>query len=114
MQNRADVVVFDTVRDYYDGDSKEAMIANKVMVEFRKLAERANVAVMLITHTRKAAAGKPDIKIEDVADSRIFTSKADFVFRATARVPRRRNHTGSDYQSENTWRSTITSDTLSS
>jgi RecA-family ATPase len=80
IQHRADVVVFDTVRDYYDGDSKEAMIANKVMVEFRKLAERANVAVMLITHTRKAAAGKPDIKIEDVADSRIFTSKADFVF----------------------------------
>jgi RecA-family ATPase len=80
LQNRADAVVFDTVRDYYDGDSKEAMIANKVMVEFRKLAERAKVAVILITHTRKAAAGKPEIKIEDVADSRIFTSKADFVF----------------------------------
>jgi RecA-family ATPase len=80
IENKISAVVFDTVRDYYDGDSKEAMIANKTMVEFRKLAERARVSVILITHTRKAAAGKNEIKIEDVADSRIFTSKADFVF----------------------------------
>jgi RecA-family ATPase len=80
LQHRVDAVVFDTVRDYYEGDSKEALIANKTMIEFRKLAERAKVAVILITHTRKAAAGKSEMKIEDVADSRIFTSKADFVF----------------------------------
>lgn len=79
-QHNADAIIFDTIRDYYDGDSKEALVANKTMVAFRKLAEQARVAVILITHTRKSALERAELKVEDVADSRIFTSKADFVF----------------------------------
>lgn len=80
LELKADAVVFDTLRDYYDGDSKEAQIANKTMVAFRKLAEQARVAVIIITHTRKNITDRNDPKVEDVADSRIYTSKADFVF----------------------------------
>lgn len=77
---KVDAIVFDTIRDYYDGDSKEAQIANQTMVAFRRIAEQANVAAMLITHTRKSASERNELKIDDVADSRIFTAKADFVF----------------------------------
>lgn len=80
IKHKVDAIVFDTIRDYYDGDSKEAQIANQTMVVFRRIAEQANVAVILITHTRKSASERNELKIDDVADSRIFTSKADFVF----------------------------------
>jgi RecA-family ATPase len=80
IANNVDVVVFDTIRDYYEGDSKEAAVTNAMMAAFRKLAVTANVGVVLITHTRKSAADRSEIRIEDVADSRIITSKADFVF----------------------------------
>lgn len=80
LELQADAVVFDTLRDYYDGDSKEAQVANKTMVAFRKLAEQARVAVIIITHTRKNITDRNELRVEDVADSRIYTSKADYVF----------------------------------
>lgn len=80
IRDGADSVVFDTLRDYYDGDSKEAQIANRTMVAFRRLAEEANVVVILITHNRKSTSERNEGKVEDVADSRIFTTKSDFVF----------------------------------
>lgn len=79
-ENQTDAVVFDTLRDYYDGDSSQTEIANKAMSVFKNIAENANVAVILITHTRKSATTRNELSIEDVADSRIFTTKADFVF----------------------------------
>lgn len=80
IENEVDAIVFDTLRDYFNGDSNEAATANKTMSAFKRLAEKANVAVILITHTRKSVTTKTEISNEDVADSRIFTTKADFVF----------------------------------
>jgi len=76
----ADVVIFDTLADYHEGNLYEAELANKTMKGFTSLARTANVAVILITHTRKGSKIKTEYNVEDISDSRVFGTKADFVF----------------------------------
>jgi RecA-family ATPase len=73
-------VVFDTVSDFHDGSTYEAELVNKSMSIFRRFAKETNVAMILITHTKKGSKIKAEYNVEDIADSRIFTSKSDFVF----------------------------------
>jgi archaellum biogenesis ATPase FlaH len=82
----ADAIVFDTVADFHEGDMNDAAKANRTMSAFRQLADRANVAVILITHTRKSTSGKTQLHVNDIADSRIYTSKADFCFGLVSEV----------------------------
>lgn len=76
----ADVIIFDTLADFHEGNLYEAELANETMREFRILARKANVAVILITHTRKGSKVKSEYNVEDISDSRVFGTKADFVF----------------------------------
>jgi len=76
----ADAVIFDTLADFHDGNLYEAELANKTMKGFTRLARTANVAVILITHTRKGSKVKTEYNVEDISDSRVFGTKADFVF----------------------------------
>jgi archaellum biogenesis ATPase FlaH len=76
----ADAVVFDTLADFHDGNLYESELANATMRQFANLARKGNVAVILITHTRKGSKEKPNYSVEDIADSRVFGTKADFVF----------------------------------
>lgn len=81
IQNRGfDVVIFDTIADFHEGNLYEAEKANITMQRFTRLARTANVAVVLITHTRKGSKIKSEYSIEDISDSRVFGTKADFVF----------------------------------
>jgi len=80
IAENADVVVFDTLADFHNGNLYEPKYANETMQAFRSLAVQANVAVVLITHTRKGSKIKVRYDIEDISDSRIFTTKADIVF----------------------------------
>lgn len=80
IKHEADVVIFDTLADFHEGNLYEAELANKTMKAFMQLARTANVAVILITHTRKGSKIKTEYSIEDVSDSRVFGTKADFVF----------------------------------
>ena len=76
----ADAIVFDTLADFHHGNLIEAKDANETMQAFRSLATQGNVAVIIITHTRKGSKIKTRYDVEDISDSRIFTTKADFVF----------------------------------
>ena len=76
----ADAVVFDTLADFHAGNLYEAELANATMRKFTDLARKGNVAVLLVTHTRKGSKEKPEYSVEDIADSRVFGTKADFVF----------------------------------
>jgi RecA-family ATPase len=75
-----DAVIFDTLADFHHGNLIEAKDANETMQAFRSLASQSNVAVIIITHTRKGSKVKNRYDVEDISDSRIFTTKADFVF----------------------------------
>lgn len=75
-----DVVIFDTLADFHEGNLYEAEKANITMQRFTRLARTANVAVILITHTRKGSKIKNEYNVEDISDSRVFGTKADFVF----------------------------------
>lgn len=75
-----DVLIFDTVADYHEGSTYEAELVNKTMGIVRRFAKGTNCAVILITHTKKGSKIKTEYNVEDIADSRIFTSKSDFVF----------------------------------
>jgi len=75
-----DTIIFDTLADFHEGNLYEAEKANQTMREFTHLARSANVAVILITHTRKGSKIKNEYNVEDISDSRIFGTKADFVF----------------------------------
>lgn len=75
-----DVVIFDTLADFHEGNLYEAEKANITMQRFTRLARSANVAVILITHTRKGSKIKHEYNVEDISDSRVFGTKADFVF----------------------------------
>lgn len=79
-QGEFDAIIFDTVADYHEKSTYEAELVNKTMSIFRKLAKDTNSAVILITHTKKGSKIKAEYNVEDIADSRIFTSKSDFVF----------------------------------
>lgn len=80
IQHDADAVIFDTLADFHDGNLYEAELANRTMKGFTNLARTANVAVILITHTRKGSKIKNEYNVEDISDSRVFGTKADFVF----------------------------------
>ncbi|SMO90971.1 AAA family ATPase [Gracilimonas mengyeensis] len=75
-----DAVIFDTLADFHEGNLYEAEKANITMQRFTRLARSANVAVILITHTRKGSKIKNEYNVEDISDSRVFGTKADFVF----------------------------------
>lgn len=75
-----DTVIFDTLADFNHGNPIDAKDANEVMQAFRSFASQANVAVIIITHTRKGSKVKTRYDVEDISDSRIYTTKADFVF----------------------------------
>jgi RecA-family ATPase len=75
-----DVVIFDTVADFHEGKSHDPDDVRRTMADFRELAKRTNAAVILITHTRKGTRDKLDYSTDDVADSRLFATKSDFVF----------------------------------
>ncbi|MEX2632624.1 MAG: AAA family ATPase [Balneolales bacterium] len=76
----ADTLIFDTLADFHEGNLYEAELANKTMKAFTDLARTANIAVILVTHTRKGSKIKTEYNVEDVSDSRVFGTKADFVF----------------------------------
>lgn len=80
MYLKADVIVFDTIADFHNGNLYDPKDVNETMQAFRSLAVQANVGVVLITHTRKGSKIKTRYDIEDISDSRIFTTKADMVF----------------------------------
>lgn len=80
LKMNADAVVFDALGDFHNGNLYEAELANATMRKFTDLARKGNVAVILITHTRKGSKEKPEYSVEDIADSRVFGTKADFVF----------------------------------
>jgi hypothetical protein len=73
-------VIFDTVADFHEGNTYEAQLVNKTMAVIRRFAKDTNSAVILITHTTKGSKIKSEYNVEDIADSRVFTSKSDFVF----------------------------------
>lgn len=75
-----DAIVFDTLADFHQGSLYEAADANATMSSFRRLAEATDAAIILITHTRKSAEQKRRYTVNDIADSRIFGTKSDFVF----------------------------------
>lgn len=75
-----DTIIFDTLADFHEGNLYEAEKANYTMREFTRLARSSNAAVILITHTRKGSKIKNEYNVEDISDSRIFGTKADFVF----------------------------------
>lgn len=75
-----DAVIFDTIADFHEGNLYEAEKANITMQQFTRLARTTNTAVILITHTRKGSKIKSKYDVEDISDSRIFATKADFVF----------------------------------
>lgn len=75
-----DAIIFDTMADFHEGNTNEAERANLTMSGFRRLARYANVAVIIITHTTKGSNSKLKYELDDIADSRIFVTKADFVF----------------------------------
>lgn len=75
-----DTIVFDTLADFHQGNLYEAADANKTMTAFRKLATATGAAIILITHTRKSAEANRRYTVNDIADSRIFGTKSDFVF----------------------------------
>ena len=77
INEKADAVVFDTLADFHEGDLNDGAKANATMSRFRKLALLAGIAVILITHTRKSTATRQRLHVYDLADSRIYTSKAD-------------------------------------
>ncbi|MEX2574151.1 MAG: AAA family ATPase [Balneolaceae bacterium] len=79
-QHSTDVVIFDTLADFHEGNMYESESANNTMKAFVKLAHSANVAVILITHTRKGSKIKMHYDVEDISDSRVFGTKSDFVF----------------------------------
>lgn len=78
--HKIDAVIFDTLADFHSGNLNEAERANITMSGFRRLARQANVAVIIVTHTTKSSNYNHKYQVEDIADSRIFTTKADFVF----------------------------------
>ena len=80
LSQKADVVIFDTLADFHEGNTYEAELANNTMRAFRKLAADTNAAIILITHTRKGSKIKSRYDVEDISDSRIFATKSDFVF----------------------------------
>lgn len=80
IKQSIDTIIFDTLADFHEGNLYEAEKANYTMREFTRLARSANVAVILITHTRKGSKIKNEYNVEDISDSRIFGTKADFVF----------------------------------
>lgn len=73
-------VIFDTIADFHEGNTYEAELVNKTMARFRKLAEQTKAAIILITHTKKGSKIKEKYNVEDIADSRIWTTKSDFIF----------------------------------
>jgi DNA-binding NarL/FixJ family response regulator len=73
-----DVIIFDTIADFHQGNLNEAEAANRTMAAFSNLAIETNAAAVAITHLSKYGARKRDATIEDVADSRIFGSKCDY------------------------------------
>jgi predicted ATP-dependent serine protease len=75
-----DAIVFDTLADFHKGNLYEAADANATMTAFRRLAKTTGAAVILITHTRKSAEQNRRYTVNDIADSRIFGTKSDFVF----------------------------------
>jgi len=75
-----DVLILDTIGDYHEGNTYESELVNKSMSAIRRFVKKTNVGVILITHTRKGSKVKIDYDVEDIADSRVFTSKSDFVF----------------------------------
>jgi predicted ATP-dependent serine protease len=80
IEGKYDVLVLDTVADYHEGNTYEAELVNKSMARLRRFVKETNIAIILITHTKKGSKVKAEYNVEDIADSRIFTSKADFVF----------------------------------
>lgn len=75
-----DVIVFDTIADFHSGETNDAKDATRTMHAFRILAQKTSCGIILITHTRKSSEIKAKINTNDISDSRIFTTKADFVF----------------------------------
>ena len=79
-KHEVDVIVFDTLADFHEGSLYEAADANATMTAFRRLATATGAAIVIITHTRKSAEANRRYTINDIADSRIFGTKADFGF----------------------------------
>lgn len=75
-----DALILDTVADFHEGSTYDAELVNKTMAIFRRFAKDTNVALVLITHTKKGSKMKAEYNVEDISDSRIWTSKSDFVF----------------------------------
>ncbi|MEX1261824.1 MAG: AAA family ATPase [Balneolaceae bacterium] len=80
IQGGFDAVIFDTLADFHEGSLNEAEAANNTMKNFRNLAKSSNTSVIIITHTKKGSKIKNRYDIEDISDSRVFGTKADFVF----------------------------------
>jgi hypothetical protein len=80
LEYEVDTIVFDTLADFHQGNLYEAADANSTMAAFRRLATATDVAIILITHTKKSAEVNLRYSITDIADSRIFGTKSDFGF----------------------------------
>lgn len=80
LNHKFTAIIFDTIADFHEGSTYEADLVNKTMAKFRKMAERTNAAIILITHTKKGSKMKERYDVEDIADSRIWVTKADFIF----------------------------------
>jgi KaiC/GvpD/RAD55 family RecA-like ATPase len=73
-------LIFDSLADFTNGNANDVEIANKIMVQFKRLAIETNSAVVIITHQNKVSRYNKSPKIEDIADSRIFGTKCDYGF----------------------------------
>lgn len=80
QEHNIDALIFDTLADFHTGSLFDPEFANDTMKGFTLLARVANVAIIIITHTRKGSKTKSNYNVEDISDSRIFTTKSDFVF----------------------------------
>ena len=76
---RSNIVVFDTLLDFLEGDFSRGGDLNRPLQYCRDFASRHQVAVVLITHTTKSSWKRDEIVLADVADSRVVTTKADLV-----------------------------------
>lgn len=78
--HNVDALILDTVADFHEGSTYDAELVNTTMATFRRLVRDTNVSLILITHMKKGSKIKAKYDVEDVADSRVWTSKPDFVF----------------------------------
>lgn len=75
-----DSIIFDTIADFHEGDLFNPTEAVRTMKRFRELADKSDLAVILITHSKKGTINNKRYSSEDISDSRIFVSKSDLAF----------------------------------